>query len=102
MGLIRTATVLGIGYVFGARAGTDRYEEIVRTARALAARPEVQTYLAQLGEKTGLWQPDPAAAPDPATVVPPPTPGAYATPPSGAAELDPPAAPASVRRPRGR
>ena len=32
----------GIGYVLGARAGEERYEQITATASSLAARPEVQ------------------------------------------------------------
>ena len=48
MGLIGTATLLGAGYVLGARAGTSRYAQIVATARRVAARPEVQPYLGPL------------------------------------------------------
>ncbi len=32
-----------LGYVLGARAGRDRYEQIARAARQLADRPEVQS-----------------------------------------------------------
>lgn len=32
----------GAGYVLGAKAGTERYDQIVAKARELAGRPEVQ------------------------------------------------------------
>ena len=32
-----------VGYVLGARAGRDRYEQIARTVRQLADRPELQS-----------------------------------------------------------
>ena len=34
---------IGVGYVLGARAGRDRYEQIRTTARRLAADPRVQS-----------------------------------------------------------
>ena len=52
--------VLGVavGYVLGARAGRQRYDQIVRTYRALADHPLVQGAAgiarAKIGEKTGL------------------------------------------------
>lgn len=40
----RTIFLSGVclGYVVGARAGRDRYEQIARAARQLADRPELQ------------------------------------------------------------
>ena len=52
--------VLGVavGYVLGARAGRQRYDQIIRTYRALADHPLVQGAAgiarAKIGEKTGL------------------------------------------------
>jgi hypothetical protein len=34
---------LGLGYLLGARAGRDRYDMIMRQARAVRERPEVQS-----------------------------------------------------------
>ena len=104
MRLIRNTILLGAGYVFGARAGTGRYDEIVRAAEALAARPEVQTYLSLLREKTGLGRssPDVVVAPPlptPGTSVPPRGAGGAVTPPVARAALVSPVDPASVRRP---
>ena len=45
MGLISKVTLLGAGYVLGARAGKDRYFQIVDVAQRIAAHPEVQAYL---------------------------------------------------------
>ena len=38
---------LGVGYVLGAKAGRDRYEQIVDGFHDLAGRPEVQDLLAK-------------------------------------------------------
>ncbi|MFE2756555.1 hypothetical protein ACFXGA_31625 [Actinosynnema sp. NPDC059335] len=47
-----------IGYVLGARAGRQRYDQIVRAYRALADHPAVQgaagIVRAKVGEKTGF------------------------------------------------
>ncbi|NIH81561.1 MULTISPECIES: hypothetical protein [Amycolatopsis] len=47
----------GVGYVLGARAGRARYEQIVRTYRAVADHPAVQGAAgfvrAKVGEKVG-------------------------------------------------
>ncbi|GAA1333446.1 hypothetical protein [Saccharothrix algeriensis] len=54
------AILLGaaVGYVLGARAGRQRYEQIARGARALADHPAVQgaagIVRAKVGEKTGF------------------------------------------------
>ena len=38
---------LGVGYVLGAKAGRDRYEQIVETFHDVSGRPEVQDLLAK-------------------------------------------------------
>jgi len=38
---------LGVGYVLGAKAGRDRYEQIVETFHEVTSRPEVQDLLAK-------------------------------------------------------
>lgn len=47
-----------VGYVLGARAGRQRYDQIVRAYRALADHPAVQgaagIVRAKVGEKTGF------------------------------------------------
>jgi hypothetical protein len=54
------AFILGaaIGYVFGAKAGRGRYDQIMRTYRKIADHPAVQgaagVARAKVGEKTGL------------------------------------------------
>jgi hypothetical protein len=47
---------LGVGYVFGARAGRQRYEQISRTASRLASRPEVQQAQQKLRTAAGTQQ----------------------------------------------
>lgn len=42
MGKVTLGLGFGIGYVLGARAGKDRYQQIVQTAQGLLGRPEVQ------------------------------------------------------------
>lgn len=69
MGLIRTATLLGAGYVLGARAGTARYDQIAAAARRAAARPEVRPYLGPLADRL---QPPPVPAATPAAPASPP------------------------------
>jgi hypothetical protein len=41
-GKLKWAVALGVGYVLGARAGRERYEQIAEQARRLSNRPEVQ------------------------------------------------------------
>ena len=38
---------LGVGYVLGAKAGRDRYEQIMETFADVTARPEVQDLVAK-------------------------------------------------------
>jgi hypothetical protein len=49
---------VAVGYVLGARAGRGRYDQIVRTYRALADHPAVQGAAgiarAKIGERTGF------------------------------------------------
>ncbi|WP_448642631.1 hypothetical protein [Geodermatophilus sp. URMC 63] len=42
MGKVTLGIGLGIGYVLGARAGRDRYQQIVQAAQGFLRRPEVQ------------------------------------------------------------
>lgn len=42
MGKLSLLIGFGAGYVLGAKAGTERYDQIVATVRDLAGRPEVQ------------------------------------------------------------
>jgi hypothetical protein len=43
--LIRYVVVLGLGYVFGAKAGRRRYEQIVGTYRALTGSPAAKSVI---------------------------------------------------------
>jgi hypothetical protein len=43
--LIRYVVVLGLGYVFGAKAGRRRYEQIVGTYRALTSSPAAKSVI---------------------------------------------------------
>ncbi|MBM7807517.1 hypothetical protein JOD57_003354 [Geodermatophilus bullaregiensis] len=47
MGKLSLGLGLGVGYVLGARAGRDRYEQIKQAAAGLVERPEVQQALEQ-------------------------------------------------------
>ena len=42
MHLIRTTAVFGAGFVIGARAGRERYEQVAAAASLVAERPEVR------------------------------------------------------------
>lgn len=65
------AFLLGIaaGYVLGARAGRDRYDQIVRTYRTIVDHPMVQgaagIVRAKIGEKTGLGRRETVPTPRP-------------------------------------
>lgn len=48
MGYVKTGLGFGLGYVLGARAGRQRYEELVQQARQLSAHPKVQEASAKL------------------------------------------------------
>ncbi len=43
--MIRYAVVLGLGYVFGAKAGRRRYEQIVGTFRAVTGSPATKSMI---------------------------------------------------------
>jgi hypothetical protein len=43
--LIRSAVVLGLGYVLGAKAGRRRYEQIVCTYRAVTGSPTAKSLI---------------------------------------------------------
>ncbi|SDC52986.1 hypothetical protein SAMN05660690_1781 [Geodermatophilus telluris] len=47
MGKLTLGLGLGIGYVLGARAGRERYEQIVQATQGFLGRPEVQQTLEQ-------------------------------------------------------
>jgi len=47
MGKLSLGLGLAVGYVLGARAGTERYEQIVQAAQGLLGRPEVQQAVEQ-------------------------------------------------------
>ena len=42
MGKVTLGLGFGVGYVLGARAGKDRYQQIVQAAQGFLGRPEVQ------------------------------------------------------------
>lgn len=44
---LRTAIVFGIGYLLGARAGRDRYEQLRRTYRRAASNENVRKVIDQ-------------------------------------------------------
>ncbi|MGY1832906.1 hypothetical protein ACI8AA_21040 [Geodermatophilus sp. SYSU D01180] len=50
MGKLSLGLGLGVGFVLGARAGRERYEQIAKTARDLLGRPEVQQTLERARE----------------------------------------------------
>lgn len=54
--MIRKLTLLagfGAGYVLGAKAGTQRYDQIVTTARQLAGKPVVREVRSNLTDAAG-------------------------------------------------
>lgn len=58
MGLPLTAAVAGAAYLLGARAGRERYTQILAAGQRLAARPETQQLITALRAQTGkLTQP---------------------------------------------
>ena len=69
---IRIATAFGIGYVLGAKAGRQRYEEIRRTAEKVQSDPRVQDAAqraeAAVREATARVQGDPRVEQAAATV----------------------------------
>ena len=85
-----------VGYVVGARAGRERYEQIVRTYHRVSEHPAVQSAAGVAREKVTsavgnrtrqtrngrVDRTTPAAVPPPATVPPPTSVPPQATPPS--------------------
>ncbi|WP_206065438.1 hypothetical protein [Nocardioides sp. JQ2195] len=49
--LLKIAALIGVGYVLGAKAGRERYEQIARTASKVRQSPPVQAGVAKAGEK---------------------------------------------------
>lgn len=66
MGLISKLAAVGVGYLLGARAGQDRYQQIVRLSQQAAASPQLQAAQAQLRDLPALarraWSGTTAAA----------------------------------------
>ncbi|GAB3526529.1 YtxH domain-containing protein [Arthrobacter monumenti] len=50
MGKIVTFGAMGVGYVLGARAGRERYEQIRAQAERLWSNPKVQRTVSQAGD----------------------------------------------------
>lgn len=83
MALITKLAAAGIGYVLGARAGQDRYRQIVRLSRQAADSPQLQAVLARLRDLPAL------ASREPRTAAPSaPAPTGRGTTPSGPAPTD--------------
>jgi hypothetical protein len=53
-GTIKMTVGFAVGYVLGARAGREQYEQIAEAARRLAQRPEVQQATARVRERLGV------------------------------------------------
>lgn len=49
--LLKIAALIGIGYVLGAKAGRERYEQIARTASKVRQSPPVQAGVAKASEQ---------------------------------------------------
>lgn len=49
--LLKIAALIGIGYVLGAKAGRERYEQIARTADKVRQNPTVQAGVAKASEQ---------------------------------------------------
>jgi hypothetical protein len=68
MKVIKLATGLAIGYVLGSRAGRDRYEQIVATARKAQSHPAVTRAQQKAKELLGAGStPETGTEPVPAT-----------------------------------
>lgn len=88
MRLIRTTIVGSVGYVLGARAGRERYDQIAAAAAKAAANPRVKPYLGPLaGPLGGGGTPPPAPTTAPDLL---PTPGELPPPPAnlGGGDVD--------------
>ncbi|WP_345771710.1 PRC-barrel domain-containing protein [Geodermatophilus sabuli] len=93
---------LGTGYVLGARAGQERFQQLKETADTVTHRPEVQRVLARVGAARGAQgtdtEPAPAAGgtggtPAPSTAATPVVPATDAGIPPGAVDLPPGSSP---------
>ncbi len=74
---ITLAVSFAAGYVLGAKAGEERYEELQDAARAVLSRPAVQDLVASASSIVGGGSAAPAPPPVPPTTRPvPPTPPA--------------------------
>jgi hypothetical protein len=70
-GNIKLTVGFAVGYVLGARAGREQYEQIVESARALVQRPEVQQATTRVRERLGISSREPTiVTPDQATQAP--------------------------------
>lgn len=86
MGYLKTGLGFGLGYVLGARAGRQRYEELLQQAKQLSNHPKVQEASAKLPPavqqglaKVSQSAPSSAAAADPLGVADPGVPASPAT-----------------------
>ncbi len=59
MGKVSLGLGLAVGYVLGARAGKEKYEQIVQAAQGLLGRPEVQQAVSQVAEQARAVAPAP-------------------------------------------
>ena len=59
MGKVSLGLGLAVGYVLGARAGKEKYEQIVQAAQGLLARPQVQQAVGQAVEQARAVAPAP-------------------------------------------
>jgi hypothetical protein len=59
MGKVSLGLGLAVGYVLGARAGKEKYEQIVQAAQGLLGRPEVQQAVGQAVEQARAVAPAP-------------------------------------------
>ncbi len=59
MGKLSLGLGLAVGYVLGARAGKEKYEQIVQAAQGLLARPQVQQAVGQAVEQARAVAPAP-------------------------------------------
>ena len=63
MALMKLAAGIAVGYVLGARAGREKYEQIAATARKVSAHPAVGQAQGKAKELVGVSSSGPAAKP---------------------------------------